>query len=92
MITIKEREIAQRYLCLDIALQVDSTTDMLMEFQSVTEQMRKLKLLIEHESTSDYVYGFIIKSGERQKKETYTKHHLIYLVKRTLKEFKGQGE
>ncbi|WLV25855.1 hypothetical protein QR721_06540 [Aciduricibacillus chroicocephali] len=90
MITIKERELAQRYLCLDIALQVDSTPDMLLEYQSVTERMRKLKLLIEHESTVGIAYGFLIKSEDHEKKEIYTKSHLAYLVKRTLKEFNGE--
>jgi len=84
---MKERDLVERYLCLDIVLEVDSNSDMLMEYQSVTERMRKLKLQIEHEYTTKYEYGFMIRNEKHEKKQTYTTGHLIYLVKRTLKEF-----
>lgn len=87
MITMKERDLAERHLCLDLALQVDSNADMLSAYQSVTERMRKLQLLIEHESSAEDVYGFMIRKSDEEKREIYTKNHLKYLVKRTLEEF-----
>jgi len=87
MITPTEKEITQKYLCLDIALQIQDNTEMLIEFQSITEMMHDMNLEIIHESTVEDIYRFLIRKKNEEKEVVYTKGHLIYLVKRTLKEF-----
>jgi len=67
MISMQERDLVQRYLCLDITLQVDGSSNILLEYQSVTERIGNVKLLIEHESTADYVYRFMINNEKSVK-------------------------